>query len=123
MEDCLCDVSVGDMFSVFWNAVSRSVHQNAVKHGFWDRGVHDDEVEKLMLMSSEIYEAFEAIRSGDSRKKSEKIPAFTKMEEELADAVIRIMDFAEAKGLRLPNAILSKHEFNKSRPYLHGKKF
>lgn len=118
----LRDIQPKDMFAVFWNVMSRKIHENAKDHGFWDDGA-DDVVGKLMLICSEIYEAFEAVRNGDHDEWSEKIPAFTKMEEELADAVIRIMDFAEAKGLRLPDAILSKHEFNKSRPYLHGKKF
>lgn len=43
---------------------------------------------------------------------------------ELADAVIRIMDFAGYKGIDLEAMIIRKHEFNKSRAYKHGgKKF
>ena len=42
---------------------------------------------------------------------------------ELADVVIRCFDMAYAFGIDLESAILLKHEFNKSRPYLHGKKF
>lgn len=122
MENRLCDMSRGDMFATFWNIMGLKVHKNAVKHGFWDER-HDDVVKKLMLIASEIFEAFEAVRGGVQEEKSEKIPDFTKMEEELADTVIRIMDFAEAKGLRLPDAILAKHDYNTSRPYKHGKRF
>lgn len=42
---------------------------------------------------------------------------------ELADIVIRCFDMADAFGIDLEAAILEKHEFNKTRPYLHGKKF
>ena len=45
------------------------------------------------------------------------------MEAELADAIIRIMDFAQEYDLNLADAILAKHEYNKSRPYKHGKAF
>ena len=41
---------------------------------------------------------------------------------ELADTVIRIADLCEALELDLENAIRQKHEFNKTRPYKHGKK-
>lgn len=41
---------------------------------------------------------------------------------ELADAVIRIMDFAGYKGIDLEAMIIRKHEFNKSRAYKHGGK-
>ena len=42
---------------------------------------------------------------------------------EIADVVIRIMDMCDHYGIDLAAAIEEKHEFNKTRPYLHGKKF
>ncbi len=40
---------------------------------------------------------------------------------ELADAVIRIFDLAGALGLDLEAAMERKHEYNRGRPFMHGK--
>ena len=37
--------------------------------------------------------------------------------------MIRCFDMADYYGIDMEAAILEKHEFNKTRPYLHGKKF
>jgi hypothetical protein len=41
---------------------------------------------------------------------------------ELADAVIRCFDLAEAMKIDLPALIELKHQYNKSRPFKHGNK-
>lgn len=41
---------------------------------------------------------------------------------ELADVVIRIMDYCGFAGIDLESLILQKHEYNKTRPYRHGGK-
>src|ERR1035437_3459103 len=41
---------------------------------------------------------------------------------ELADAVIRIFDYAEFRGFDLEEAIAMKHAYNKFRSYKHGNK-
>jgi NTP pyrophosphatase (non-canonical NTP hydrolase) len=52
------------------------------------------------------------------------IPEFTELEAELADVVLRTMNYAESKGLRLAEAIVAKSEYNNKRPFKHGgKKF
>ena len=73
-----------------------------------------------MLVVTELAEAMEAIRGGDTE--SEKIGGFSKVEEELADAVIRILDYAGGHGLDLDGALAAKMRYNESRPYRHGGK-
>ena len=100
------------------DALQRAVHQTAVKHGWWDQARPIGEV--LMLVVTELAEAMEAYRSGDSG--SDKIAGFSKVEEELADAIIRILDFAGGHSLNIEGALTAKMEYNESRPYRHGGK-
>lgn len=44
-------------------------------------------------------------------------------EDEVADAVIRLLDLAAGLGIDLERHIGAKLEYNESRPYKHGKKF
>lgn len=100
--------------------MAHAVHENAIQHGWWDSPREDGTI--AMLIVTEIAEAVEAQRNGGGE--SEKIPGFSKEEEEFADAVIRILDYSGAKGYRLGQAIVAKHQFNLTRPHMHGgKKF
>ncbi|WP_163102273.1 MazG nucleotide pyrophosphohydrolase domain-containing protein [Peribacillus alkalitolerans] len=79
------------------------------------KGWHDEEREtgtQLALIHSEVSEALEADRKGDSEN----------FVEELADVCIRVFDLCGSKGIDLEKAILDKMERNKSRSYKHGGK-
>lgn len=88
--------------------------------GFCDSERNVGEV--IALMHSELSEALEAARQG--YPKDEKLPQHSNFTVELADTVIRILNYAGEKNLQLAQAILDKMEYNESRPHKHGgKKF
>jgi NTP pyrophosphatase (non-canonical NTP hydrolase) len=70
-------------------------------------------------MHSELSEAVEAIRHGNPM--SEKIIGYTHVEEEIADAIIRLLDYSAAQKFDIGGAIVAKSEYNEGREYLHGK--
>jgi NTP pyrophosphatase (non-canonical NTP hydrolase) len=98
--------------------MQRQVHRTAVEHGWWESPRATGEV--LMLVVTELAEAMEAYRVGNPE--SEKLPGFSKMEEELADTIIRLLDLAEERGFRLEQAVLAKMTYNEGRPHRHGGK-
>jgi NTP pyrophosphatase (non-canonical NTP hydrolase) len=77
------------------------------------------DISKLGLMVTEIAEAIEGRRHGDPA--SDKIPSFTSQEEELADCIVRIMHYSAHNKLRVAEALITKLNFNETRPYKHGK--
>ena len=100
-----------------FDKVARMVNDIAREKGWWDKERNDGEA--IALMHSELSEALEAMRKD---LMSEKIQGYTGVEEELADVIIRIMDFAVGRNLDVSRAIIEKIEFNKGRERMHGGK-
>lgn len=101
------------------SVLSVLAHCNSGDHGFWPDGTDCNFPEKLALIHSEVSEMLEVYRKGDVF--SEKIPAFTKMEEEAADVFIRLLDLCAGFGIRLGDATIEKMTYNLNRPHMHGK--
>lgn len=75
--------------------------------------VSNDDAMRIALMHSELSETLLGMCLGDH----------SNVAEELADTVIRILDFCGYKGINITQEILNKMETNKERPYKHDKKF
>lgn len=100
---------------------SEQVYATAKKNGFWeDDGtpLPTKKAEKLALMHSELSEALEAVRKPSPDK---YCPQFSSEAVELADALIRMLDYCEHYQIPLLEAAEAKAQFNSTRPYKHGK--
>lgn len=98
-------------WAVETEALQREVHELAVSKGFWEK--ERSFAHCIALVHSELSEAIAADRVGD----------IDHVAEELADAVIRIMDLAQYNGVNLAREVRLKHNRNKMRPHLHGKRY
>jgi NTP pyrophosphatase (non-canonical NTP hydrolase) len=103
----------------------------AEKIGEWGKrkGWHNDSMDphaiatKLLLVASELTEAFEEIRDGgtptevyDRIDKPEGFPI------EIADAVIRILHLCYELGIDIDKMVELKMAYNETRSYRHGGK-
>lgn len=105
------------------NELAQAIHQNAREHGWWDDPRTFGEI--IALCHSELSEALEEYRDGKEQHIYYKATNPAKPEgiaTELADCVIRILDYCAFAGIDIAEAIRIKHEFNKTRPYKHGGK-
>lgn len=110
------------------NDLIEKIHKNAVNKGFWEG--ENNVGEKLMLIVSELGEALEAHRMEkyceiDEVTSNEQFVLSVKdtFEDELADAVIRILDLCGGLDIDLEWHVQEKMKYNESRERLHGKKY
>src|SRR4030095_16372594 len=106
-------------FTTSFEYLQNDIHKNAIAKGFYNTPPSD--IERICLMHEELGGATEAIRK-IQMPSDEHCPNFSRLEIKLADTIIRIMDYAQYKKLRVVQAILAKIKANKERPYMHGKK-
>jgi hypothetical protein len=107
-----------EMFVELWSWVESNIYRINRLKGWLTKERRDGEL--IALIHSEVSEALEGLRHGNPA--SDKIPEVSQAEEELADAIIRIMDIGYNKKWNIPKALFLKLEYNKTRPYRHGGK-
>lgn len=103
------------------NELTKDIHDNAVEHGWWESERSFGEI--IALCHSELSEALEADRAGEPliwHKESGK-PEGAAVE--MIDCIIRILDWCGHAGVDVEAVLMEKHEYNKTRPYKHGKNY
>lgn len=100
------------------NLLACKVHWDNQIKGFWDEPRNFAEC--CALMHSELSEALEADRKNLSSDKLTGVPG---VHEELADTVIRVLDYCGHAGIPIGDMIFRKLEYNRGREYKHGKNY
>lgn len=103
-----------------FNELAKEIYQNAIEHGWWDEPRRFGEI--VALCHSELSEALEEYRArrpmvyADDQGKPEGIAV------EMADCIIRILDWAGHAGVDMDAIVRLKMDYNKTRSYRHGNK-
>lgn len=114
------------------NELALAANTWANTKGFWKVPVTDyseipeltlmKKTQKIMLVVTELAELVEGLRKPAPQLIVSDV-AYSNEEEEVADALIRLFDYAGQYGLRLGEVVLAKMAFNEGRPFKHGKEF
>lgn len=132
------------------NEFANEVHGTALVHGWWDDWPNFPEI--VALIHSELSEALEEYRKGRAMiwyacEEDQDCPLICNPQDEhdclnygrekeckyrnpkpeglpieLADAILRILDYCACAGIDIEEALTLKNAYNQSRPYRHGGK-
>lgn len=104
--------------------LAAEVHQTAMEKGWWPEESGGRNIgEALMLIVTEVADAMTQYKDYPERSWN-----FTGIGDdgkpyglatEMADAIIRILDFCEGFGIDISEALEIKAAYNKGRPYRH----
>ena len=102
-----------------------AAHKLAVEKGFYKGRTNEDplwDATRLMKLVAELAEAYEEVKAGNVESVRFEGLKPVGLGIELADVFIFLCDFAESKGIDLERMVEIKHEYNCSRPHMHGKR-
>jgi NTP pyrophosphatase (non-canonical NTP hydrolase) len=112
------------------NESAQVIFENNKAKGFWDKPRNVGEM--LMLVVTELAEALEAHRKDkfsnwnwEQTPTREEFSAEVKdtFEDEIADAMIRLLDLSAGMGINIEQHIQEKVKYNAGRPHMHGKTY
>jgi NTP pyrophosphatase (non-canonical NTP hydrolase) len=107
------------------NELSQRIHAGNVERGFYEHPATFPD--RCMLIVSEISEAVEAHREGRTTWKGYVAQALKmsemNMEDELADAIIRLLDLSAYMGIDIDAHVAAKLAYNATRGTRHGKAY
>ena len=94
-----------------------------------EKGWHSFEETEMAYVSrfvanvhGETSELWESARKGTLKQNCDKLCAITAEDEELADILIRVLDYCGRRNIDIAGAVEAKSRFNATRPYRHGGK-
>ena len=126
------------------NELANEIHKTAVEHGWWNPAPSFGEV--VALCHSELSEALEEHRADRPMVYADQIVEASELDDglemqrttdlrqfspddkpegiavEMADCLIRILDWAAHEGVDMDAVVRAKMDYNKTRPYRHGGK-
>lgn len=104
------------MDKVSLDDIQTIVYREYIEHEYfqmWSNADKIGDIAEVGLINTEISEALEEIRNKNTN--------IEHLSEELADIIIRVLNFASRKNINLQKAILKKNFKNMKRDIKHGR--
>jgi NTP pyrophosphatase (non-canonical NTP hydrolase) len=117
----------------YLNTLSKDIHEECINKGFYED--HHEIGTRLMLVVSELSEALEADRKNrhatqhiiyglnENFERDFSLRVKDTFEDEIADAIIRLLDIVGYLKIDIDNHIALKRRYNSLRPYKHNKNY